>query len=161
MSKNACKAFKSGAHFCWTEEEHWYKDKRDLTWDVFLPTIELFNGRRRELLKCVLLILDESMSGWLPQSTKTGGFPKLSWEPRKPVPLGTMFRNGVECMSGILVFQDVVQDAEVMKQNEYFGEKSPMPDSSTLIRGVAVNKGSKRCRGGLGGRRRVVWEHGH
>jgi hypothetical protein len=31
-------------------------------------------------------------------------------------------------MSGILVFQDLVQDAEVMKQNKYFGEKSPMPD---------------------------------
>jgi hypothetical protein len=34
-------------------------------------------------------------------------------------------------MSGILIFQDVVQDvvqdAEVMKQNEYFGEKSSMP----------------------------------
>jgi hypothetical protein len=62
ISKNAFKAFKSGAHFCWTEEEHWDKDKRELNWDVFLPTLELFNGRRRELLKCVLLILDESMS---------------------------------------------------------------------------------------------------
>jgi hypothetical protein len=47
-----------------------------------------------------------------------------TWEPRKPVPLGTMFRNGVECISGILGLQDVVQDVEVMKQKEYFGEKS-------------------------------------
>jgi hypothetical protein len=132
MSKNAFKAFNSGAHFCWTEEEHWYKDKRDLTWDVFLPTLELFNGRQRELLKCVLLVLDESMSGWRPKSTKTGGLPKLSWEPRKPVPLGTMFRNGLECMSGILVFQDVVQAAEVMNQKEYFGEKSSMPNSMEI-----------------------------
>jgi hypothetical protein len=84
------------------------------------------------LLKCVLLNLDESMSGWRPKSTKTGGLPKLSWEPQKPVPLGTMFRNGVECMSGILVFQDVVQDAEVMKQNEYFGEKSSMPNGMEI-----------------------------
>jgi hypothetical protein len=58
MSKNAFKAFKSGAHFCWTEEEDWYKDKCDLTWDVFLPTLELFNGCQRELLKFILLILD-------------------------------------------------------------------------------------------------------
>jgi hypothetical protein len=29
-------------------------------------------------------------------------------------------------MSGILVFQDVVQDAEVMKQKEYFGKKPSM-----------------------------------
>jgi hypothetical protein len=47
MFKNASKAFKSGAHFCWTEEENWLKGKRDLTWGVFLPTLELFNGRRR------------------------------------------------------------------------------------------------------------------
>jgi hypothetical protein len=72
------------------------------------------------------------MSGWRPKSTKTGGLPKLSWEPRKPVHLGKMFRNGVECMSGILVFQDVVQDAEVMKQKEYFGEKSSMPNGMEI-----------------------------
>jgi hypothetical protein len=117
LSNNAFKTFKSGSHLCWTEEEHWVKDKRDLTWEFFLPTLNLFNGCRRELLKCVLLVLDESMTGWRPAYTKTGGLPKLSWEPRKPVPLGTMFRNRVEFISGILLFQDRVQDAEVMKQN--------------------------------------------
>jgi hypothetical protein len=55
-----------------------------------------------------------------------GGLPKLSWEPRKPVPLGTMFLNGAECTSGILMSQDIMQDAEVMKAKEYFGEKSSM-----------------------------------
>jgi hypothetical protein len=35
-------------------------------------------------------------------------------------------------MSGILVFQDVVQDAEVVKQNEYFGEKSSMPNDMKI-----------------------------
>jgi len=44
---------------------------------------------------------------------KLGGLPNYTYEPRKPVPLGTMFRNGAECMSGILVFQDVVQLSEV------------------------------------------------
>jgi hypothetical protein len=95
MSKNAFKAFKSGAHTYWNEEEHWFKDKRDFTWDVLFPILELFNGRRREHLKCVLLTLDEIISGWWPKSTKTGGLPKLYWEPRKPVHLGKMFRNGV------------------------------------------------------------------
>jgi hypothetical protein len=56
----------------------------------------------------------------------------LSWEQRKPVPLGTIFRNGVECMSGILPFQDIVQYAEVVKQNEYFGEKSSMPNGMEI-----------------------------
>jgi hypothetical protein len=132
VPKNAFKTFKSGAHLCWNEEEHWFKYKRELTWDVFLPTLKLFHGRRRELLKCVLLILDESMSGWRPKSTNTGGLPKLYWEPRKPFPLGTMSRNGVECIYGILIFQDLVQDAEVMNQHEYFGEKSSMLKSMEI-----------------------------
>jgi hypothetical protein len=51
----------------------------------------------------------------------------LLWEPRNPVPLGTTFCNGVECMSGFLVFQGVVQDATIMKQNEYFGDNPSMP----------------------------------
>jgi hypothetical protein len=35
-------------------------------------------------------------------------------------------------MSGIFVFQNVVQDAEVMKQKEYFGEKSSMPNGMEI-----------------------------
>jgi hypothetical protein len=35
-------------------------------------------------------------------------------------------------MSGILVFQYVVQDAEFMKQKEYFGEKSSMPNGMEI-----------------------------
>jgi hypothetical protein len=50
----------------------------------------------------------------------TGGLPKLMWEPRKHVPLGTMFRNDVEASTRILVYQSVVQHAEVMKQLEFY-----------------------------------------
>jgi hypothetical protein len=44
-----------------------------------------------------------------------------------------MFRNGDECTFGILVFQDIVQDAEVMKAKEYFGEKSPMTNGMEIL----------------------------
>jgi hypothetical protein len=53
----------------------------------------------------------------------TGGIPKLTLEPIKPVPLGTMFWNGVEASTVILVYQSVVQHAEVMKQLEFYGER--------------------------------------
>jgi hypothetical protein len=46
--------------------------------------------------------------------------------------LAHIFRNGVECMSAILVFQDIDQNAEVMKQKEYFGEKYPMPNGMEI-----------------------------
>ena len=38
------------------------------------------------------------------------------FEPRKPMPLGTMFRNGADCMSGVLVIQDVVQAPRIQSQ---------------------------------------------
>ena len=37
-------------------------------------------------------VLDESMSAWRPQTTKTGGLPHLSFILRKPEPLGTEFK---------------------------------------------------------------------
>jgi hypothetical protein len=92
-----------------------------------------FNERRKNLLRTLLLILDESMSGWQPKTTITGGLPKLTWEPRNPVPLGTMFRNGVEASTGILVYQSVVQDAEVMKQLEFYGEQSSLPNGADIL----------------------------
>jgi hypothetical protein len=152
ISENQFKAFKASSHFCSCTKEHWYKDKRDLTWDSFLPMLTKFNDPHQKLLKVILLMLDESMSGWMPKSTKTDGLPKITYEPRKPVSLGTMFRNSVECTSGILVFQDVVQDAEIMKGKSHLGEKSSMPNGAEIpahaaevlrqIKGARVVEGS-------------------
>jgi hypothetical protein len=50
IGKNVFKAFKYAAHFCFAEEEHWYKEPRDLTWGVFLPCMNKFNERRKNLL---------------------------------------------------------------------------------------------------------------
>ena len=72
------------------------------------------------------------MSGWRPKTTKLGGVPNYTYEPRKPVPLGTMFRKGVECVSGILVVQDVVQNPEKQALKAYFGEISSLPDGSDI-----------------------------
>jgi hypothetical protein len=82
-------------------------------WDVFLPCLADFNAKQQRLIKTVLMVVDESMSGWQPQTTKFGGLPNYTYEPQKPVHLGTMFCNGVECISGVLVVQDVVQNPEM------------------------------------------------
>ena len=39
-----------------------------------------------------------------------------------------MFRNGAECMSGIIVFQDVVQLSEVQSRKKIFNERSSLPN---------------------------------
>jgi hypothetical protein len=99
---NMFKAFRAAAPFCWSDEEHWYTDKRDISWEMFVPCIKAFKKRRNELLTTNLLVLDESISGWWPKTSKYGGLPNYTLEPHKPVPLGTMFKNGLDAKNGIL-----------------------------------------------------------
>ncbi len=129
---NYFKAFCSAAPFCWSEPKYWYEESRDVPWDVFLPCLADFNAKRQRLIKTVLMVVDESMSGWRPKTTKFGGLPNYTYEPRKPVPLGTMFRNGVECISGVLIAQDVVQNPEMQSRKSYHGDRSFMPDKSDI-----------------------------
>jgi hypothetical protein len=43
-----------------------------------------------------------------------------------------MFWNGVECVSGVLVVHDVVQNLENQASKAYFREKSALPDVSQI-----------------------------
>ncbi len=129
---NYFKAFASAAPFCWSPEQYWYEESRDVPWDVFLPCLKGYNEKRRRLITTFLMLVDESMSGWRPKTTKLGGLPNYTFEPRKPVPLGTMFRNGVECITGVLVVQDVVQNPEKQSLKTYHGDVSALPDNSTI-----------------------------
>jgi hypothetical protein len=46
--------------------------------------------------------------------------------------MGTMFCNGVECISGVLVVQDVVQNPEMQSRKAFHGERSFMADKSDI-----------------------------
>jgi Transposase IS4 len=116
------KAWQSAMPFMWCDKKTWYEERRNLTWDVFLPMLKQYNEKRQGLFKTSMLMLDESMSGWRPKTSKHGGLPNITWEPRKPVPLGTQLRNGVECYTGCLVFQDVVQTSEEQSRKDYYFE---------------------------------------
>ena len=152
MGLNYFKAFISAAPYCFAKKEHWYVDKRDRPWDIFLPCIDSYNLKRKQLINTILLILDESMSGWRPHTSRLGGLPNCTYEPRKPVSLGTMFRNGAECKSGIMVFQDVVQNAEVQGRKEYSDMKSNLGDGANIASHTAEvlrqTKGAGVERGG-------------
>ncbi len=39
-------------------------------WVVFVPCLSTFDGRGQHLIKFMLLLVDESMSGWCPKTTK-------------------------------------------------------------------------------------------
>ena len=127
IPKNWFKAFQHAFPYVWAHMKYWYMDRKDVPWDMFAPFVETYNATRRNLVRVLYLVLDESMSGWRPKSTKTGGLPNITFEPRKPVNLGTMIRNGVECRTGIFVHHDIVRGAEEQDTKKYVGEESSMP----------------------------------
>ena len=132
MGINDFRCFQSAAAMCWADPKYWYADKDEVPWEVFMPCINEFNSKRRSLLKAVLLMLDESMSGWRPKTSKLGGLPNYTYEPRKPIPLGMMFRNGVECITGIFLFNDPVQGPEKQQMKKYHGDPSNLPGNESI-----------------------------
>ena len=68
------------------------------------------------------------MSAWCTKTSKLGIIPNISYEPRKPITLGTMFKNGIEFISGMFTFQDIFQGSEKQQQKHYFGEQSFISD---------------------------------
>ena len=51
-----------------------------------------------------LVMLDESMVEWRLEITQYSGLPNITFEPRKPDPIGTMLRDAVDCLTGMFVF---------------------------------------------------------
>ena len=103
------------------DEKWWYADKRDRDWEVFTPVLDSFsNQERKALFLCQLLMMDESMSPWKPKTSNLGGLPNIVNEPRKPVDLGVQFRNSVECLSGILVYQEATMGPEQQQLKDYY-----------------------------------------
>ena len=133
LNKEVFKCFCSAAPYLWAKKDYWFMDKRDKTWDIFIPCLQDFNEKRQNLIKSIMvLILDESMSGWRPKSSKLGGLPSYTFEPRKSIPLGTMLRNGAEAVTGVILYQDIVQTPEFQTKKTFHEEPSHMPDNSLI-----------------------------
>ena len=90
------KMFLHGLPYLWADKKYWDIPPEDLPFDFIQPFVNEYNKNRTDMIHVLYLMLDESMSGWRPKTSKTGGLPHISHEPRKPVPLGTMIRNAVE-----------------------------------------------------------------
>lgn len=88
------KAFLSALPFVWTDEDSWpFFHRNQAQWTHFQPVLDQFNLRRLsvgdgEVWKVWTICIDESMSAWCPKTSKTGGLPNITYEPRKPAPLG-------------------------------------------------------------------------
>ena len=82
------------------------------------------NEKRNNVFQSVLSILNESMIGWKPKATATGSFPSITHEPRKSKDLGSMLRNGCECLGGATVNHNSVDMPENKNQKKFYGMKS-------------------------------------
>ena len=77
-------------------------------------------------------VLDESMSGWRPKTSVTGGLPNIMFEPRNPKNLGTMIHNSAECIMGMIVHHDIVQGWADQAKKKYVSDKSSLPKGEDI-----------------------------
>jgi hypothetical protein len=128
IPKDYFKAFMYGLPYLWAEKKFWDINPAELPFDFLAPFIKEYNSLRTTSIRVIYLMLDESMSGWRPKTSKRGGLPHISHEPRKPVPLGTMIRNAVECTTGIFVHHDLVDSS-----NEQWKKKFSLPPETSHL----------------------------
>ena len=126
IPKHYIKAFFHVLPLLWAPEEYWFRDQRTLPWEVVKPFFAEINKARRELMKVYFVVLDESMFGFCPKASPCGGFPNITYEPRKPVDIGAMIRNALEAITGIFVFQDPVEDITSQRLKPYMQENATL-----------------------------------
>jgi hypothetical protein len=113
------KAFMAGFPYLWSDRKYWDTNKKELPFDFIKPFMDEYNEMRVRAFKVFYLVLDESMSGWRPKTSKTGGLPHITQEIRKPVDLGTMIRNAVDGITGIFIHHDPVDSIEHQWRKKY------------------------------------------
>jgi len=137
LPKNYFKAFIRAFPFIWADKKYWFMSRNDLPWDVMDGFVKEYNAMRTSLTDVHYAVLDESMSGWRPKTTANGGLPNITFEPRKPVNLGTMIRNGCECRSGIMVHHDIVKGTVQQSNKKYNRDLSHLPKNEPIQAHVA------------------------
>ena len=121
---NEFKAFVAALPFMWSDKAHWYRDKRDKPWNVFLPFIEAWNNKQQSLFdEHHLCVMDETMVAWVPKTSKLGGLPNYTLEPRKPTPLGTMLKDTAEVKTGLLIYTDPLMSPSVQDCKPFSQER--------------------------------------
>ena len=94
--------------------------------DPWYPLMGMINGfnnsRKTYVAASAIKTLDESMSGWKPRTTALGDLPNISFVIRKPVPLGTEFKNIACTATKIMLYLEVQRGKLPMKELKYYSE---------------------------------------
>jgi len=90
MSANRFKQWRKFIPSIWANKALQLDGKQDPCWQ-FSSAVSEFNDHRREIIQhSLMLVADESMSAWVPRTSKTGGLSNISFIKRKPEPLGKL-----------------------------------------------------------------------
>ena len=127
MPKHEFQAFVHVLPYLWADAQYWYRDPHTLLWEVIMPFVAKINDLCALLMIVLFMVLNETMWGWRPKTSVTGGFPKITHEPRKPVDLGAMAHNAVEAITGIMVFQDLVANLTSQQLKEHMQDDTILP----------------------------------
>lgn len=126
IPKNWFKAFVSSFPFIWSHKNYWYMNRKDLPWEMFLSFLNKVNEKQKNLVCVLYIVLEKSTSAWCQKISQLGGLPNISFEPLKPVLIGTMFRNSANCKTGFFVYNNVVCGPDELDLKDYFGGKSSL-----------------------------------
>jgi len=131
---NEFKVVVNALPFMWCDKALWYRERRDVPWDIFIPFIDGWNKKQQELFTSFRhTIMDESMIGWVPKGSKLGGLPNYVYEKRKPVPLGTMLKDSAEAATGIIIQTDPIMTPTVQGQKLFANKASHSPDKGAVF----------------------------
>ena len=95
--------------------------ERNLWWRMHYLITGFNNNRRNTVASSRVLTLDESMSAFRPQLSKTGNLPNISFILRKPENLGTELKAvaSTTC-NGPIIHLEVQEGKNAMKRKEYY-----------------------------------------
>ena len=84
-------------------------------------------------MQSLMIIMNEIMSGWIPNTSKLCDLPNYTHETRKIVPLVNMLKNSSECKSCVILYDDVVQSPDIQIRKKHSRDSSKLPDSSKSL----------------------------
>jgi len=130
MDVNMYHAIADALPYMWGDQSLWYKDRRDVPWQIFTPFLDAWNAKQKSLLsEFSIAIMDETFIAWCPKTTKLGGLPNYSYEPRKPKGLGTMLKDMAEAIIGLMLFMDPCMAPSVQDKKKFSNRLSQSPDA--------------------------------
>ena len=95
----------------------------DPWWQISSVFDKMRRNRQRNIAMSIFKVMDESMSAFSPQTTKSGNLPHLSFVKRKPEPLGTEIKTVMCCLLCMFLTMNVCR-----KKGDTAGEESEYTD---------------------------------